>query len=71
MLIFPYTVYNLFTNMAMSTNIIYPNFIFKDMPIRAFILRSGQPAEGRLSDDRPDCPLYGPASIENKTWLSL
>lgn len=39
MLIFPYTVYNLFTNMAMSTNIIYPNFIFKDMPIRAFILR--------------------------------
>lgn len=70
MLIFPYTVYNLFTNMAMSTNIIYLNFIFKDMPIRAFILRGGPPAEGRLPDDRPDCPLYGPASIDGKT-LSL
>lgn len=58
MLIFPYTVYNLFTNMAMSTNIIYLNFIFKGMPIRAFVLRDG-----------PDYPLYGPASIENKTWL--
>ena len=69
MLIFPYTVYNLFTNMAMSTNIIYLNFIFKGMPIRAFVLRDGPPAEDRRSDDRPDYPLYGPASIENKTWL--
>ena len=66
MLIFPYTVYNFFTNMAMSTNIIYLNFIFKGMPV----LRGGPPAvQGRLSDDRPDCPLYGLASIENKTWL--
>lgn len=55
--------------MAMSTNIIYLNFIFKGMPIRAFVLRDGPPAEDRRSDDRPDYPLYGPASIENKTWL--
>ena len=47
MLIFLYTVYNLFINMAMSTNIIYLNFIFKGMPIRAFVLRGGPPAEDR------------------------
>ena len=46
----------------MSTNIIYLNFIFKGMPIRASVLRGGPPAEDRLSDDRPDCPLYGLAS---------
>lgn len=71
MLIFLYTVYNLFTNMAMSTNIIYLNFIFKGMPIRAFVLRGGPPAEDRLSDDRPDCPLYGLASNDSKTLSSF
>ena len=34
-LVFPYTVYNLFINMAMSTNIIYYRFIFKSMPMVA------------------------------------
>lgn len=71
MLIFPYTVYNLFTNMAMSTNIIYLNFIFKGMPIRAFVLRDGPPAEDRLSDDRPGSPWYGLASIDGKTLSSF
>lgn len=35
--VFPYTVYNLFINMAMSTNIIYCRFIFKSMPMAAFV----------------------------------
>lgn len=70
-LFFLYTVYNLFTNMAMSTNIIYLNFIFKGMPIRASVLRGGPPAEDRLSDDRPDCPLYGLASNDGKTLSSF
>ena len=34
-LVFPYTVYNLFINMAMPTNIIYYRFIFKSMPMVA------------------------------------
>ncbi len=71
MLIFLYTVYNLFTNMAMSTNIIYLNFIFKGMPIRAFVLRGEPPAEDSLSDDRPNCPLYGLASNDGKTLSSF